>query len=148
MATTKTFVQADATIISVTHLTKGDVYKRLEKDYSGTYTLKMGVVTDVLNNGEDTVITALEYEVEYSSSKTVLKVFGTDTDLKLFATDPEEVFSHMDDLKEQSGRQLSKARNEVQKLENFINALDGVVEQANQGTLSAAATKVLAPASE
>ena len=54
---TKQIVQSSANVIRITKLVKGDIYKRFEQNSDDTY---FGIVTDVLNDGINTIITATE----------------------------------------------------------------------------------------
>lgn len=87
----KTFVQGQAQIITIVSLKKGDVYKRYEKPQYGEAKLYFGTVLDVMFNGEEAVIHAVEFDSEYSTATVKRRVFGNDTDLAIFPADPVEM---------------------------------------------------------
>ena len=151
MVTTQNFVNTQANVISVTQLSKGDVYKRLHQDYStAPYELKFGIVTDVLNNGTDSVITALEFEVSHNDASMKMKTFGTSTELRIFACDPDEVVSHLGDIDKKAATMQQDAEKKVRDLTYFRNQLSEVEKRAARGELSAAPTdvRILEAASE
>lgn len=129
-----TLVQATADVVTILSLRRGDVYKRLEESSYGAekWSLQFGVVTDVMHNGEDAVISALEFPQDWSGAPTPkLKTYGTGADLKLFAAQPEEVREHFRDLLEGSRREVAKARDAWEKAAQ----IDGQI-QATIGSFS------------
>lgn len=138
---TATLVQATADVVTVLSLKAGDVYKRLEKQsYSEQYVIRFGVVQDVIHNGEDAVITAMEFEASYSGVEPKFKVFGTDSDLKLFAAQPDEVRQHFDEIIEASLKSVDKAEIEFRKQQDVANRVAELVDRVNDQTLTAPAT--------
>ncbi len=120
---TKHLVQASATAITITTLREGDVYKRLEKDYSG-YKINFGIVTSVLFNGTDAAITAVEYASAYSDGyKIESKVFGGDVELLIFHATKEEIESHLADLKRSAESAVRKAEKELETRQNAVTEL-------------------------
>lgn len=142
---TSTLVQATADIITVVSLRTGDVYKRLEKDYSGGYTVQFGVVQDVMHNGEDAVITALEFAASYTGVEPKYKVFGTDSDLKLFAATPDEVRHHFEELVETTQRAVQTAEVDLTKKREMAARVAALVatESARELTTAVTSTKEL-----
>lgn len=138
---TATLVQATADVVTVVSLKTGDVYKRLEKQsYGEQYVVRFGVVQDVMHNGEDAVITAMEFEASYSGVEPKFKVFGTDSDLKLFAAQPDEVRQHFDEIIEASLKAVDKAEIEFRKQQDVADRVAELVDRVNAGTLTAPAT--------
>lgn len=118
---TVNLVRASAEIITVISLKKGDVYKRLEKNYSG-YSVHFGVVTDVLHNGEQAAITSLEYASEYNSTSLAkVKVFGTEDDIQVFYATPEEFRTHLGDLERDYASKIKKAKKELVEMEEVMS---------------------------
>ncbi|MBT2587901.1 hypothetical protein [Arthrobacter sp. ISL-95] len=110
---TKHLVQASATAVTITTLREGDVYKRLNKDYSG-YSISFGVVTSVLFNGEDAAITAVEYSTHHSDGfKIESKVFGGDVELLIFHATKEEIEAHLDELQRSADYAVAKAEKDL-----------------------------------
>lgn len=142
MVTTSTFVQTSANVVRVTELKPNDVYKRLVKGYGDDYKMHIGVVTDVLNNGDDTAITAIEFEPErYSGGKPVeSKVFGATNDLALFSTTPEEVALFLDRVRERLDAETRTKQQELEALHTARVSLENIAVNVDGGKLTAPAT--------
>jgi hypothetical protein len=138
---TATLVQATADIITVVSLKTGDVYKRLvENTYGEKYTVQIGVVRDVMHNGEDAVITALEFSQTYGTAEAKLQTFGTGTDLRLFTADPEEVRAHFADVLDKAQRAVRAAEEEVSKKRELLETIQRVTAEESARTLTAPQT--------
>ncbi len=136
---TTALVQATAQVVTITSLKAGDVYKRLqENSYGEKYTMLFGVVQDVMHNGEDAVISAIEFESDYSGTEAKLKTFGTGADLKLFATTPDEVSVHFASLLENTDRAAETAARELAKKQSISELVRAVARSS--GKLTAPAT--------
>lgn len=125
MAKTKNLVKASAQIITITELSAGDVYQRLE----GSSDLRYGIVTQVLHNGEDAVIQALEIKTTYYSVEPELKTFGTDTDVKIFPAEPLNVRLHLDEVAAANDRKLADARKSLSDAEKKHEQVSTVLAQ-------------------
>jgi hypothetical protein len=135
---TATLVQATADIITVVSLKTGDVYKRLvENTYGEKYTVQIGVVRDVMHNGEDAVITALEFAQTYGTAEVELQTFGTGTDLRLFAADPEEVRAHFAEVIDKAQRAVRAAEEELAKKRDLLDTIQRVTAEESARTLTA-----------
>lgn len=140
---TQTLVQASADIVTITTLRQGDVYKRLEVNASGygeKYVLNFGVVTDVLHNGEDSVISALEFEVSWTGVTPKLKTFGTDSDLKLFDATPEEVRQHFGEVRDSTAKAVRAAEDALAKAVGVDQQVRAVTGQLSALALTAPVT--------
>lgn len=137
---TRTLVQGSAQIVRITSLKKGDVYKRLETTSYSSPKLFFGTVTDVLNNGEQSSIIALEYDSSYSSVEVNTKVFASDTELALFAADPREYADHLDKLEEAAKRAAKNAYDAYTKADDIV---DRVVQLRDLELTAAETTNVL-----
>lgn len=134
---TVNLVQASAEIIQITKLRKGDVYKRLDESAYSDSKLKYGVVYDVMFNGSDAVIQAIEYTKSYDSISTKLEVFATDKDLKLFNCTPEELHEHLGDMVGAAERKLEKAQKELAEAEENLARTKSIVSGELARTLTA-----------
>jgi hypothetical protein len=125
----ETLVQASADVVTVLTLRPGDVYKRLEKQYGGDWKAVFGIVVTVDNNGQDTLISALEFpDPSYGTVPvTTSKVWGTDSDLKLFAADPDEVNGHLASLTETAYRVCQTKETELREAQEKQAALGRLV---------------------
>ena len=115
---TKTLIKADATVMTILTLSENDVYLRLHED--NTYNesqLKYGVVTSVLHNGADAVITAIEYwKPAYGNSINAdIKVFKGNDDLKLFRADPVTFLTHLNELEDAMAKEIKEKEDELER---------------------------------
>ena len=132
---TKTLVEASADIITITSLKAGDVYKRLEKSYSG-YSVNYGVVTSVLHNGTDAAILAIEWKGSFREITAESKVFGTDDDIKVFAAEPAEVREHLDEVKRAGEQAIRKAQKDEEEAREALARATEAYEMASRGGLT------------
>lgn len=139
-----TLVQASATIVTVVNLKEGDVYKRMEKQYNDTFELKFGVVTSVMANGEDIGVTAIEFDgAKYTNLTAAIKVFGSNSEVSIFAADPDEVAVHFSKLIEFGIADLNSKRAEITKSEEILDQIYRVKHNAENGELTAPELKVI-----
>lgn len=130
-------IKASADVLTITTLSPGNVYKRVdESSYGGTPTLRFGVVQDVMNNGSDAAVTALEYEADYSAgAKAVLRVFTGSQPAAIFPATPAEVQAHLQDLRESAERAVQQAEADLDKKRDALSAVRGIIDRV--GDLSA-----------
>lgn len=96
---TKTLIQSTANIVRIVSLKPGDVYKRLHKDYDhSTPEIRIGVVTDIMHNGETAVITAVEHHKDYNGVNQAVKTFTENSNEQIFAAQPDELKIHFDEI--------------------------------------------------
>jgi hypothetical protein len=142
---TTTLVQASADVVTIVNLRAGDVYKRLEEStYGEKYTLHFGVVQDVMHNGEDAVITAIEFPTQWNGVEAKIKLFGSDADLKVFEATPAEVTSHFAEVREGSLRAVKTKADELAKAEAIHRQVEGMIERVGIQELTAPRTAVRA----
>lgn len=124
---TETVVRASATIVNITTLAPGDVYKRLEKATSYTREkVVMGRVLDVMHNGTEAALTALESTIAETEPPRIV-AHGVTAELALFAATPEEWSAHMADVRtdqalrvERYERELAEARQKLRVIDEQI----------------------------
>ena len=107
---TSQLVKAEAEVVTIVSLRRGDVYKRLEA--ATTYRsdqIKYGVVTEIAHNGEDAFIAAVEFSADDYTGELARKVFSTGANLNLFACEPAEYIAAAADLKNAIQRKINKA---------------------------------------
>jgi hypothetical protein len=120
-------VRASADIVRITSLRQGDVYKRVDSNsYTGNK-LRYGVVTDVMYDGEEGAVTAVEYEIDFGKVVPRVMCYTTNEGPALFPAQPEELLVHMADLRKalddtvlQKERELSEARTMRRNAENIL----------------------------
>ena len=102
---TKQIVQTSANVIRITNIAPGNTYKRFEKDYDDkTF---FGVVTNVYNDGQNTVIEATEYRYSWRSMEVNHKVMQGQKDYILFPASLEEI-------KAEFGRVIKDKQDEIE----------------------------------
>ncbi len=112
---TKNIIQTVANVIKITSLKKGDVVKMLDKTYSSIET-KYAVIIDLLNDGENTFIQLLQYNVSYSEIKAEIKTYKGSDDLSLFPTTKDEVEEYFSRAVESVDDKIEEKKVELQKL--------------------------------
>lgn len=135
-----TLVRTSAEIVTITTLRPGDVYKRLVKDWQGQYEAVFGIVQTVDANGEAAMISSLEV----SKTKVDHKVFGTDSDLQIFASTPEEVSLGFDQYEEHLASDLRVALDAERKARIAITRFEEIKAAVNRGSTQAPAVTVTA----
>lgn len=125
-----TLVQPSANIVHVVNLKRGDVYKRLDTQYASSATsVVFGVITDVMHNGTDAALTALEMTPKgYGSDKLPkLNSFGTAEQPAIFEAHPEEVADALREARQQSDEQIRQARHRLADAEAVAATVERIV---------------------
>lgn len=92
---TQQIIQASANVIRITKLVKGNIYKRFEDGSDRTY---YGIVTDVLNDGINSIITATEYRKSWRDIEVEMKVIKGNKDVVLFPATIDELQMEFDSV--------------------------------------------------
>lgn len=137
-----TYVQATADIVRVVSLKPGDVYKRLAESH-GEPKMSLGIVTAVLNNGERTAITAVEYEATYAGVQAVVKTLTDKTEVAIFPATPDEVSAHVTDLLNSAERAVQTAERDLLTRREALAQAHRVVEMFEGKTLTAPQTEAV-----
>lgn len=138
MATVQNMVRNTAEVIQVVELVPGDVYKRLETSSYAAPKLLVGIVTGVLNNGEASAITAVEYATGYSGAETTLKVF-TDQDgssLQLFPASQEEITEHFGKIEQAARDAVTSAEGKAEQARQVYGEVSKASQMAKQSGLT------------
>jgi hypothetical protein len=133
---TKTLIKDSAEVVRIITLEPGDVYKRLvATPYGdGKHTIRIGIVQDVLSNGEQSAITALEFKPSYASVAPEIVVFAGDEDVALFTATPAEIDTFFAEVEAEAQRQVTATRTALGKAEDIAEA----VARARSMSLAAA----------
>lgn len=125
-------IQASADVLTITKLSPGDVYKRVEESSYGAsdVTLRFGVVRDVMNNGSDAAVTALEYVNNYNSIAASIKVFNGAKPVAIFPATPSEFRAYLTDLRAAADRGVETALEGLRKAEQVLSAVKAIEVQA------------------
>ena len=125
MQTTQ-IVQASAEVVTIARLSPGDVYKRVEADYSGNSTLRFGIVESVMNNGTDSAVSAIEFSTEYNGVTVKAKVIAAGADVAIYPATPAEVEAHLDEVRkalQQSVESAERALTEAKAKQAHVNSV-------------------------
>lgn len=110
---TETLVRASATIVNITTLHAGSVYKRLEAATSyAREKVVVGRVLSVMHNGTEAAITALESTIAEAETPKIV-AHGMGAKLALFAATPEEWSAHMADVLTEQRRRVERAERDL-----------------------------------
>lgn len=125
-------IRNSADILTITTLAPGNVYKRVDSRAFGESepTLRFGVVQDVMNNGEDSAITALEFTADYSGVAAQLKVYDGAKPVVIFPATPEEITTHLAEVQQRAQKDVERAEQTLAKervaLEQVQRIIDGI----------------------
>lgn len=119
----RNLIQPTARQVRIVDLGPGDAYKRMGKRVSyGDPELILGVVTDVVSNGDDVLVTVFELNDDYSATDRVkLTTLNITEDQAVFPATPEEI-----------GEVLAKIRSRL-NADAKRRELDRVVDQRDRG---------------
>ena len=128
---TQQLIRSSAEVVTITSFKPGDVYKRVESSsYGGDASLRFGVVEDVMNNGEDSAVTAFEYRPDYTSGVVAeLKVWDGGKPAALYPATPDEVLDHLDGLAKAAEEKALAAREALEKAESVVRLVQRVDQQ-------------------
>lgn len=140
---THQLVRGAAEVLTITTLRVNDVYKRVEESsYAGEPTLRYGIVTDVMDNGPDAAVVAVEYRpAEYGGTMVVdTKIITGGRALAIFPAQPEEVAQHMAALVESAQRSEESAREAYEKATAQVERVRAVRDRVLANELAAPST--------
>ena len=136
---TKQIIQSSANVIRISKLSKGSIYKRFEKDYEDrTY---FGVVTNVYNDGLNTIIEATEYKYSWRSIEANHKVLTGTKDYILFPATLEEIQSEFSRVIEDKKTEIENKKKEISECENTIKFTEKLISGEMQKELHQAEFK-------
>jgi hypothetical protein len=111
---TETLVRASADVVTIVTLKPGDVYKRLVKasnsfESENAYKATFGVVESIDSNGQDTMVSVIEFSKDYSGVAAKSVVFGTEREIKVFAATPPEIAVKFDEFRRELDKKVTQA---------------------------------------
>ena len=124
---TKNLIQASANVLKITNLSIGDVVKQID---SSSYSSDVfyAVVTDLLNDGENTFIQLTRYKAGYGKIDADVKLFKGGTELNLFPATVDEVKEHLNEAIEsikkkivEEERTLSDKKTALENAISFVS---------------------------
>ena len=131
---TQQIVQSQANVIRVKNISAGDVYKRFENEGydKGTF---YGIVRNVYNDGEKTIIESHEYKYEYGNITPKYKTISGTDDVVLFPATPDEMNLEFESAKTSLERSIEKSLKEIDEAKAKIEVLEGLISGETQKKL-------------
>lgn len=134
---TQQLIKASAEVVTITRFAVGDVYKRVESsDFAGA-ALRFGVVTDLMNNGDDCALVAVEYRPEYQGIVAEQKVWDGTKPAALYAATPAEVAQHVGELRERADQKVRETEEALVKAREARDRVARLEDAVRHGNLSA-----------
>jgi hypothetical protein len=139
-------IRTSAEVLTITRLEPGNVYKRVVTDYTGTASLRFGVVQSVMNNGADAAVTAIEFAPNLAGSvASEIKVFDSSAVAAIFPATPDEISAHFIELEERVEREVAAAEKALEDKHLTRQRVQELVSMA--ATITAPETSNILPAS-
>lgn len=139
---TKQAIQSTANVIRITSVSAGDVYKRFaDTDYDDK--VYYGVVKAVHNDGEKTLIEAVEYCYKYSDISVGYKVISGTKDVTIFPSSPEELNLELEKARKAQVRKIEEAQEQIEASNKLLTEIDGLISGETQKSLKAMSYKEL-----
>lgn len=131
----KQAIQTSANVIRITNIRPGDVYKRFDESYDDrTY---YGIVKNVHNDGEKTIIESTEYHYSYYSLDVQHKVLRGEKDYILFPSTPEEFNFELTEARKRKQKEIEAAEETIAKNKKLIIDIDALISGETQQKLQA-----------
>lgn len=136
-----TVIRPTADVIQITEVSVGAVYKRLDTPSYGEPRLLFGVVTDILHNGEESALVAIEFvPPSYGTSiEPVIRTFKGDSEVAIYPAQPEEFSLAMQQSIEKQERSIADTR---KTLDGKLGVLD-LMERTLMSPMIVAGTTVV-----
>lgn len=139
---TKQAIQSTANVVRITSVSAGDVYKRFaDTDYDDK--VYYGVVKAVHNDGEKTLIEAVEYCYKYSDISVDYKVISGTKDVTIFPSSPEELNLELEKARKAQLRKIEEAEEQIENSNKLLAEIDGLMSGETQKSLKAMSYKEL-----
>ena len=139
---TKQAIQSTANVIRITSVSAGDVYKRFE-DSDWDNKVYFGVVKAVHNDGEKTIIEAVEYCYKYSDISVDYRIIGGTKDVTIFPSTPEELNLELEKARKAQIKKIEDAKEQIEKSTQLLTEIDGLISGETQKSLQAMSYKEL-----
>lgn len=131
---TKQIVQTSANVIRITNIAPGNTYKRFEKDYDDrTF---FGIVRNVYNDGQNTVIEATEYRYTWRSVEVTHRVMQGMKDYILFPANLEEIQSEFGRVVKEKLDEIDTKEKEIIEAKKTIEFTEKLLSGEMQKELS------------
>lgn len=134
---TKQVVQSSANVIRITNVAVGNLYKRFELEGYGSDETIFGIVNNIYNDGESTIIQATEYTAGYNNISVKFKNITSKKEVIIFPASIEEFQLEFDELKEKLQKDVETKKQEILNLQKQISDLGNLISGETQKKLSA-----------
>jgi hypothetical protein len=126
----KSMIATDAQVVRITNVASGDIYKRMHKPSYGEPSLVFGYITDVLNDGENAVIVAVEFTPGSwgSSTEPVVRTFANDTDVAIFPASEDEWRTGLGEAIEKQARLVETVERDLAAKRGVLDTLSRAME--------------------
>jgi hypothetical protein len=137
----RNLIKPNATVVQITEIGVGDIYKRLEQPSYGEPKIVCGTVTQVLNNGEVASLVAIEFTMEGYGQQVdaTIKVFNDKTDVALFPVTVDEFRAYLDKAIEKQQKAIEQAERGLQVQRSLLESM----REAKDAALSIPVVKEL-----
>lgn len=129
----QTIIKNSAKVVNITNLEIGNVIKMVEKDYSGVE-LVFGVVTDILNSGDDAYVQVVTYKKSYSGVEVSSKLLSEKSEVTLFPAKPEDLNVEVKDILESMQKNIDGKEEEIKKIQDQMRIIDEVSKSLDSFT--------------
>lgn len=131
---TQQIVRASAQVIRITSIAPGNIYKRFDPNYEDR-TL-YGIVRNVHNDGDNTIIEATEYCYRYGSMTAEHKVINGNKEYVIFPATIEELTANFSEVIERKKSEIEKSKQEIKTAEKIIEETQKLISGEMQKDLS------------
>jgi hypothetical protein len=120
----RNLIKPNATLVQITEIGVGDIYKRLETPSYGEPKIVCGTVTQVLNNGEVASLVAIEFTMEGYGQQVdaTIKVFNDKTDVALFPVTVDEFRAYL-------GKAIERQQKAIEQAERGLQVQRSLLEE-------------------
>lgn len=125
-----TVIKQAAEISVITSISAGDIYKRLETPSYGGPRVVLGIVTDVLQNGEQAAVTAIEFiPPEYGAVEPKMVTFAGDAEVSIYPVARQEFVSLIAALEERQASIVETAERDLTRKSGVLNQIRSLQQQ-------------------
>jgi hypothetical protein len=137
-----TVLRPSAEVVQITEVTVGAVYKRLDTPSYGEPRLLFGVVTDIMHNGEESALVAIEFvpPTYGGSMEPTIRTFKGDAEVAIYPAQPEEFSLAMQQSIEKQEQSIAEVRKTLAAKQSVLD----LMERTLMSPMSVAGTTVVA----
>lgn len=126
-------VQVQADVVRITTLQEGSIYRRIteKSSYDKSATVKYGIVTGIVSDGETTALTAVELPEGWGDAPTPI-TFSGDSEVVILPCDTPEFLERAELARSRQLREITTAESELLRKRHVLSVLESVVSGATQ----------------